>query len=109
MVSSSLDLTAVDNLGLDSRADGAGGGAEGLDLLHHSHGLGVSDLAEDDVLAVEPRGDNGGDEELGAVAIEEKEMVSVPVWRKPRSPSGKLTCWDQRWPWRAGRGGRACA
>jgi len=29
----------------------------------------ISDLAEDDVLAIEPAGDYGGDEELGAVAL----------------------------------------
>nr|XP_003188721.1 hypothetical protein ANI_1_1028064 [Aspergillus niger CBS 513.88] len=61
-----LQLTAVDDGGLDGRADGAGGGAESLDLLHDLHGLGIGNLTEDDVLAIEPRGDNGGDEELGA-------------------------------------------
>lgn len=73
-ISSSLQLTAVDDLGLDVRADRAGGGTEGLNLLHDGHGLGVSDLAEDDVLAVEPGGDNGGDEELGAVATGKKGL-----------------------------------
>lgn len=78
-ISSSLELAAVDDLRLDSRADGAGGGTEGLNLLHDRHGLGVSDLAEDDVLAVEPRGDDGGDEELGAVAATRGTMsVSIP-------------------------------
>ena len=65
-----LQLTAVDNGGLDVGADGAGGGAESLDLLHDLHGLGIGNLTEDDVLAIEPRGDNGGDEELGAVAAD---------------------------------------
>lgn len=63
-----LVATAVDDGRLDAAAEGAGGGAERLDLLDDVHGLGVSDLAEDDVLAIEPRGDNGSDEELGAVA-----------------------------------------
>jgi hypothetical protein len=63
-----LVATAVDDGGLDVAAEGAGGGAESLDLLDDLHGLVISDLAEDDVLAIEPRGDNGGDEELGAVA-----------------------------------------
>lgn len=68
-----LSLTAVDDLGLGSGADRAGGGAEGLKLLHDSHGSLIGNLAEDDVLAIEPRGDNGGDEELGAVAeVEQK-------------------------------------
>ena len=65
-----LQLTAVDDGGLDGRADGAGGGAESLDLLHDLHGLGIGNLTEDDVLAIEPRGDDGGDEELGAVAAD---------------------------------------
>lgn len=30
----------------------------------------ISDLAEDNVLSIEPAGDDGGDEELGAVAVE---------------------------------------
>lgn len=85
-MSRSLDLTAVDNLGLDSRADGAGGGAKGLNLLHDSHGLGVSDLAEDDVLAVEPGGDNGGDEELGAVATERERLRQCQSRREPCQP-----------------------
>jgi len=68
--SSRLKLTSSNDGGLDVRADGTGGGAEGLNLLHDLHGVLVSNLAEDDVLAIEPRGDNGGDEELGAVARE---------------------------------------
>lgn len=66
-----LVATAVDDGGLDSGADGAGGGAEGLDLLDNLQGLIISDLAEDDVLAIEPRGGNSGDEELGAVSRKE--------------------------------------
>ena len=68
-----LVATAVDDGGLDIGADGTGGGTESLDLLDNVQGLGISDLAEDDVLAIEPRGDNGGDEELGAVAREKKK------------------------------------
>merc|ERR1711879_967243 len=49
--------------------DGTAGGAASLDGLDDTDGLGVSDLAEDDVAAVEPRGDDGGDEELGAVGV----------------------------------------
>ena len=40
-----------------------------LDGLDNSERLVVSDLAEDNVLAIEPTGDNGGDEELGAIPI----------------------------------------
>lgn len=72
-----LVATAVDDGGLDIGADGTGGGTESLDLLDNVQGLGISDLAEDDVLAIEPRGDNGGDEELGAVAREKKRECLV--------------------------------
>jgi hypothetical protein len=41
----------------------------GLKGLDNIQGLLVGNLAENDVAAVQPRGDNGGDEELGAVAI----------------------------------------
>lgn len=76
-----LVATAVDDGGLDSGADGAGGGTESLDLLDNVQGLGISDLAEDDVLAIEPRGDNGGDEELGAVARKKREcLVWLCMW-----------------------------
>jgi hypothetical protein len=40
---------------------------EGLDLVDNLPAL--EDLAEDDVTAVEPRGDGGGDEELRAVGV----------------------------------------
>lgn len=75
-----LVATAVDDGGLDSGADGAGGGTESLDLLDNVQGLSISDLAEDDVLAIEPRGDNGGDEELGAVAGKKKGMFSMALY-----------------------------
>ena len=44
--------------------------ASGLNGTHNLHRLDVTglNLAEDDVLSIEPRGDDGGDEELGAVA-----------------------------------------
>nr|WNZ75859.1 hypothetical protein [Trichoderma harzianum] len=41
----------------------------GLESSNNGHGLLVSDLAEDDVAAVQPRGDDSGDEELRAVAV----------------------------------------
>ena len=40
-----------------------------LDLLDNLLPLFVRNLAEDDVAAVEPGGDDGGDEELGAVGV----------------------------------------
>lgn len=39
---------------------------EGFDDLHR---LRVGDFAKDDVLTVEPAGDDGGDEKLGTVTI----------------------------------------
>jgi len=45
----------------------SGVGSEGLDLLDDVHA--GDDLTEDNVLAIEPRGDNGGDEELGSVGV----------------------------------------
>jgi hypothetical protein len=72
---SCLLATAADDGGLDAGADRAGGAAESLDGLNDGHGLVVSDLTENDVLAIEPRGDNGGDEELGAVAKKGKMLI----------------------------------
>jgi hypothetical protein len=46
----------------DLLAGAATGAAEALDLLHHIHTLGHA--AEHNVLAVQPRGGGGGDEEL---------------------------------------------
>jgi len=43
--------------------------AGSLDRLDNPHGLLISNLAKDDVLAIEPGGDDGGDEELGAVRV----------------------------------------
>lgn len=52
--------------------DGAGRRSASLDGLNNALGLEVvdRDLAEDDVAAIEPGGHDGGDEELGAVAVE---------------------------------------
>lgn len=52
---------------LDSCLLTSGVGSEALDLLDKVGALG--DLTEDDVLAVQPRGDDGGDEELGSVGV----------------------------------------
>lgn len=101
-----LVLAAFNDGGLGVGADGAGGRAESLNLLDNLHGLLVGDLAEDDVAAIEPRGDDGGNEELGTVA---RQSLSVSLEQPSgRELKGGLTCWDQRWPWRADRGGRAC-
>jgi len=42
--------------------------ASSLESLDDGHGL-IINLAEDDVLAIEPAGEDGGDEELGTVGI----------------------------------------
>jgi len=51
--------------------DRAAAGTASLDALDNADGLEVArhDLAEDDMAAVEPGGDDGGDEELGAVGV----------------------------------------
>jgi len=41
----------------------------GFDRLDDPHGLVVSNLAENDVLAIEPGGDDSCDEELGSIGI----------------------------------------
>ena len=65
----SLQLTRLDNGGALVVLDSTAGGAGSLEGLDDVQGVIVSDLAEDDVAAVEPRGHDSGDEELGAVAI----------------------------------------
>jgi hypothetical protein len=60
-----------DGGGSTTATDGTGGRTASLDGLDDGHGGGVTvgDLAEDDVTAIEPAGDDGGDEELRAVAV----------------------------------------
>jgi hypothetical protein len=65
---SDLQLARLDNGGLLVVVDLSGAGAGGLEGLDDVERLLVGDLAEDDVLAIEPAGHDGGDEELGAVA-----------------------------------------
>lgn len=79
-------------------------GADSLDGADDLHRLDIAlgDTAEDDVLAIEPRGNDGGDEELGAVAVSK----SVPK-EGSRQHGCKLTCWGRRWPWTEGRACRA--
>ena len=68
-----LELAAVsdDDAGLGAAALAA----LRLHLLDDVHAL--DDLAEDDVLVVEPRGHNGGDEELRAVGCEAVSKCTV--------------------------------
>lgn len=67
-IATPLRGTAVDNGGLDASADGSAARAKGLEFGNDLQALGIRNLAEDDVFAIEPRSDDGGDEELGAVA-----------------------------------------
>lgn len=65
-----LQLTRFGNGGWLLVLDRAAAGPAGLNGADNLHGLDVAfgNAAKDDVLAIEPRGDNGGDEELGSVA-----------------------------------------
>ena len=60
--------TTVDDGRLEVELDLTGARASGLKSLDNVHALLVCNLAEDNVLAIEPRGDYGGDEELRTVA-----------------------------------------
>src|SRR6478735_7829677 len=53
----------------DLRLGGAALGAVGLDLADERHAVLVGDLAEHHVLAVQPGGEDGGDEELRPVGV----------------------------------------
>jgi hypothetical protein len=65
-----LQLSSLDNGRLLVECNLTAATASGLKGLDDGQRFIVSDLAEDDVLAIEPAGDHGGDEELGSVAIE---------------------------------------
>jgi hypothetical protein len=60
--------TAVDDGRLDAGLDGTAARASTLQGIDDFLAGIVRDLAEDDVLAIEPRGNDSGDEELRAVA-----------------------------------------
>lgn len=72
--------TTVNNGRLDTGVDGSTTRAKGLDFGDHLHALGISDLTEDNMLAIEPRGDNGGDEELGTIAGTAKVSKGPWTW-----------------------------
>ena len=65
--------------------DGTGGAAASFDGTDDLVRLSVTfwDLAEDDVLAIEPACDDGGDEELRAIAVDDvSEQLLVSYRRK---------------------------
>ena len=68
-LSFSLQLARCDNGGFLAVFDLAGIATGGFDGFHNVERLLVRDFAEDDVLTVEPAGDDGGDEELGSIAV----------------------------------------
>ena len=74
----------------------SGTAASSLDSLDDLHRLLVRDFAKDDVLAVQPAGDNGGDEKLRSVA---DGIGKVSKGKMARQGNAKLTCWGQRSPW----------
>ena len=70
------------------RVDRATAATKGLDLRNGLPRLLIGNLAEDNMLAIEPRGHNGGDEELGAVPIG-KLSASVLVGKGRRKDTKK--------------------
>jgi len=64
-----LQGTRLDNGWFLVVLDLAAAAASGLKSLDDCQRLLISNLAENDVLAIEPAGDDSGDEELGAIAI----------------------------------------
>lgn len=65
-----LQDTGLDDGWLLVVVDLSAAGSGSLEGLDDSQGLLISDLTEDNVLAIEPAGDDGGNEELGAVAVD---------------------------------------
>lgn len=96
-----LELAGSNNGGLLSGGDGTRRAAGLLNGHDGLEGLLISDLTEDDVLAIEPRGLLGGDEELRAVAVV-RATVSIQNTLTPIPPSNSVkdrlrrTCWGQR-------------
>ena len=67
----------------------------GVELVDDGLGLVIRDLAEDGVVAVEPRGRHGGDEELGAVgavdlAVHAAAQAGVRHGQQVRAVEGQI-------------------
>ena len=83
--------------------NGTTGGAGGLNGLHNLEGFTVIVyFAEYDVLAIEPGGDNGSDEELRSIPSKKKIVSDFAVIQVHLVDC--LTCWGRHWPWREGMG-----
>ena len=65
-------LAAIDDFGLDGGRNCTRAASSLLDGHDGLHGLLICDLAEDNMLAVKPRGLFGRNEELGSITIENK-------------------------------------
>ena len=89
----SLQSTRVDDGRLLVILNLTGAGSSGLKSLDDVQGFAISNLTEDDVLAIEPAGDDGSDEELRAIAVKRTCQVCLE-----EGGSWLLTCWVQRWP-----------
>ena len=63
-----LVSAAIDDNRLEGVFDLSSARASAFESLDDLQAVGVCNLAEDDVLAIEPGSNDGGDEELGAVA-----------------------------------------
>jgi hypothetical protein len=70
--------TAVDDGRLELVLGSSRGGSVLLELFDNPHVL-LLDLTKDDVLAIEPRSDDSGDEELRAVAAGKGEVSKGQV------------------------------
>lgn len=88
--SSDLLGTRVDNGRLELQVDLTSTGASLLEFANDLQAFGISNLAKDDVLAIEPRGDDGGDEELRSVAAGNRLAGGDDL-----KIEAKHTCWDQ--------------
>ena len=82
-----LQDTGLDNGRLLVVVNLATSTASGLESLDDVQRWLISNLTEDNVLAIEPAGNNGGDEELGSVAVKWDVSLSVP-----NGPVDVLTC-----------------
>ena len=60
--------TTVDNGRLELQLDLTSTGTSLLEVLDNLHAVLICNLTKDDVLAIQPGSDDGGDEELRAVA-----------------------------------------
>ena len=95
-----LQDTGLDNGGLLVVVDLTAARSGSLESLDDLQRLLVSDLTEDDVLAIEPAGDDGGDEELGTVAVDKMSATSSIFGCGGIICMLLLTCLVRRWPWR---------